>query len=293
MLSREALRHIHRLEIQTRRKITSLHGGQYQSAFRGKGMEFTDLRSYAYGDDIKAIHWNVTARTGAPHVKLYEEERELQIMIAVDVSASEYFGSRSKTKNELAAEIGAFLSMSAGIHNDHVGLLLFSDTVEHFVPPRKGKRHMLRIIRDILNFEPRGARTSIDYALRYCLKVLRRHGVVFVISDFLDRGFEKSLSVLARKHDVVGIMTLDERELLLPDAGRVLLEDAETGAVREIDTAPEENRARMAEEAGLRLARTEDALRNAGMNLIRLQTDKPIYEQLLEFFRRRMHRRSR
>lgn len=290
MLSREALRHIRRLEIRTRRSVASVLSGQYRSVFRGKGMEFADLRPYAYGDDVKTIHWNVTARTGSPHVKLFDEERELVMLIAVDVSASEQFGSRERTKNEVAAEIAAFLAFSAGVHHDNVGLVLFTDAIEHFVPPRKGRRHALRIVRDILNFRPASRRTNLDYALRFCRKAMKKRGIVFILSDFLDENFEKSLTVLARKHDTVGIRITDPRESAIPDVGRVLVEDAETDRTREIDTSVAKNRERMREAAAGRGLRVEIALKKAGLDVIPLSSDESVFPPLLDFFKRRVAR---
>ena len=291
MLSREALRYLHRLEIRSRRSVNTAMGGQYQSVFRGKGVEFTDLRAYVPGDDIKSIHWSVTARTGVPHVKLFDEERDLQLMILVDVSGSEQFGSQARTKNEVAAEIASFLTLSAGLHNDNVGLALFTDAVEHYVPPKKGRTHMLRVVRDILNVKPRGRATSIDHALRFARRVLRKRGVVFVVSDFIDTGYERSLAVLAKKHDVVAILTQDARELDVPDVGRVMVEDAETGATREIDTSLAANREAMRAAAAARQRTTELALKRAGADVIPLRTDQPYFPALIDFFHRRTARR--
>lgn len=287
MLSREALRHLHRLEIETRKRLNSILAGQYRSVFRGQGMEFSDQRLYVPGDEVKSINWNVTARTGTPHVKLFEEERELLMLIAVDLSASEAFGSRARTKVELAAETAAFLAMAASLHNDKVGLVLFTDEVEHFVPPRRGRQHVLRIVRDILEFQPASPRTDLDRALRFCRKLMRRHGIIFLISDFIAEGYEKSLAILSEQHDVVAILPEDERERELPDVGRILLEDAETGAIREIDTSLAANRARLRTHAAAREAEIERRLAAAHVDLVRLSTGEAVYAPLIEFFRRR------
>jgi uncharacterized protein (DUF58 family) len=237
LLPREIIRKIRRIQITTNRLVNESLAGEYHSVFKGRGMEFDEVREYQHGDDIRTIDWNVTSRTGRPFVKRYVEERELTVMLLVDVSASEAFGSSEKTKAEVAAEISALLAFSAIKNHDRVGSILFTDRVEKFIPPRRGSTHVLRVIRELLFYRPERQGTCIQQALEHLNLVVRKRAVVFLISDLLDQGFEASLKVANRRHDVVIIQIVDPRERELPDVGILEVRDAETGEVMLLDTS--------------------------------------------------------
>ncbi|MDD5759528.1 MAG: DUF58 domain-containing protein [Desulfobulbaceae bacterium] len=247
MIESELARQIRFIQIFTSRAVNDILAGEYQSVFKGRGMEFDEVREYQPGDDVRAIDWNVTARTGHPFVKRYVEERELTVLLLVDISASGLFGSVIKRKSEVAAELCALLAFSAIKNNDKVGLLLFSNCIEKFIPPRKGGSHVLRIIREVLGFQPEGKGTDIAQALEYLGKVVRKRGVVFLLSDFLAPDFAKPLGLLARRHDLIAISIRDRREFQLPDLGLIELIDAETGTSRVVDSSDPRFRARFAE----------------------------------------------
>ena len=236
MLTKEILKQVRQIEIKTKGLVNQVFSGEYHSVFKGRGMEFSEVREYNVGDDIRNIDWNVTARFGHPYIKIFEEERELTVMLLVDLSGSLLFGSLEKTKQQIAAELSAILAFSAMKNNDKVGLILFSDRIERFVPPRKGRTHVLRIIREVLSFEPEGKETNIKAALEYMNNAIKKRSIVFLISDFMDTGYEKILRIVGRKHDFIGIVLSDERELNLPDVGLIKLQDAESGEERYIDT---------------------------------------------------------
>ncbi len=229
MIAEEILKKIRRIEIISRKRSSEIFAGEYHSAFKGRGMEFSEVREYIAGDEIRFIDWNVSSRMGKLYVKQFVEERELTVILAVDLSASLSFFSSNKSKKEIAAEISALIAFTANLNNDKVGLLIFTDRIELFIPPKKGKIHILRIIRDILNFEPEGSRTSIDNGLVYLNKVIKKKAIVFLISDFIDRNFSKSLKVSSRKHDLIALKISDMREIVLPDRGIFILKDYETG----------------------------------------------------------------
>jgi len=237
MLPKEIIRKIRRIQITTNRLVNESLAGEYHSVFKGRGMEFDEVREYQHGDDVRSIDWNVTSRAGRPFVKRYVEERELTVMLMVDTSASGAFGSESKTKGEITAEISALLAFSAIKNNDRVGAILFTDQIEKFIPPRRGSTHVLRVIRELLYHKPKHRGTNIQCALDHLNLVLNKHAVVFLISDLLDQGFEQSLKVANRKHDVVIIQIVDPREQSLPDVGILELRDAETGEIVTIDTS--------------------------------------------------------
>jgi uncharacterized protein (DUF58 family) len=236
MISKELAKKIRYIQIYTSKAVNDSLAGEYESLFKGRGMSFSEVREYQVGDDIRSIDWNVTARTGSPYVKLYVEERELTVMFLVDLSASGSFGSTHKTKNEAAAELCALLAFSAIKNNDKVGLILFTDHVEKFIPPAKGTRHVLRIIRELLNFKPSKTNTDISEAIEYLGRVTTKKCVVFLISDFLSKGFEKPLRVMGKRHDLIAVSVKDPREIQMPDVGLIELEDAETGEIIVIDT---------------------------------------------------------
>jgi uncharacterized protein (DUF58 family) len=236
MDTKALLKKVRKIEIKTRRLSDHVFGGEYHSTFKGRGMTFSEVRQYQFGDDVRAIDWNVTARYNEPFVKVFEEERELTLMLVVDVSGSEAFGTQSQFKREILTEIAATLAFSALQNNDKVGLLLFSDQVELFIPPKKGRSHILRIIRELLEFEPKSFRTHIGNALEFLSGVLKKKAIVFMLSDFMDQGYEKTLRIAAKKHDLTGIRVYDPVETKLPNLGIVPIRDAETGAVQWIST---------------------------------------------------------
>jgi uncharacterized protein (DUF58 family) len=301
-VSREILRQVRLIELRTRGLVNSLFGGEYQSVFRGQGMEFSEVREYEPGDDVRNIDWNVTARTGDPYVKKHVEERELTVLLVVDLSGSEQFGTRGRFKAELAAELSAVLALSAVRNSDRVGMVLFSDHVEHVVPPRKGRRHALRLIRDVLAFQPTGRGTDIPGALDYAARLLAHRGIIFLLSDFApgtgaqveERArFEKTLRLVSRRHDLVGISISDPAELSLPDLGFVTVEDPETGELAYVDTSGEGVR----EVFGIALAKerleTRRLFRRLGVDEVEVRTDAAYVRPLLAFFHRRERQRRR
>lgn len=237
MIDKELLKQVREIEIKTKGLVNQVFSGEYHSVFKGKGMEFSEVREYQFGDDIRNIDWNVTARFGHPFVKIFEEERELTVILMIDLSGSLSFGSKSKTKQKVAAEISAILSFSALKNNDKVGLILFTDKIEKFVPPRKGRKHVLRIVRDILSFKPEGNKTNLYNALEFLNHAIKKRSIVFFLSDFIDEGFEKILSVVSRKHDFIALSIEDKRESELINVGLVKFFDAETGNEFLVDTS--------------------------------------------------------
>jgi uncharacterized protein (DUF58 family) len=290
---RELLRRVRHIEILTDRLSDDFFAGVYLSAFRGVGLEFSEVREYAPGDDIRTIDWNVTARTGKPHVKRFVEERELTVMLVVDASGSVDFGSRERTKAEAAAEACALLAFSAIKSNDRVGLAVFTDEVELFLPPRKGRHQVLRVIREVLGFERRSLRTNIATAVEFVTRALTRRSVIFVLSDFRDRGFEQSLALARRRHDVVAVRIHDPREEALPPVGLLELEDAETGRHLVVDASSPHVRERhhlSAQRGTEELARS---LRSRKVDLVSVSTSGSAADPLVEFFARRRRRLRR
>ena len=288
--TREILRKIRRLELRTRRLVESSFAGQYQSVFKGRGMNFEEVRPYTPGDEIRAIDWNVTARTGEPYIKKFTEEREMTVMIVLDVSASGDFGSVEESKREMAAEVAAILAFSAIHNNDKVGLLLFSDRVELFVPPKKGRHHILRLIREMLYFSPQGRGTDLAGALDYMNKVVTRRAVVFVISDFLTGDFSRPLTVSAKRHDMVALTVIDPAEEALPDIGVILLEDPETGEQIEVDTSRRAITGNYARLVGERFKELGTVFGSRGVDTVQLRTDADYLPVLRSFFDRRGRR---
>ena len=286
----EILKKIRALEIKTRGLVETAFAGDYHSVFKGRGMNFEDVREYQPGDEIRAIDWNVTARTGTAFVKKFTEERELAVMLIVDVSASGNFGSTSQSKRELAAEVACLLAFSAIRNNDKVGLLLFTDRVELFIPPKKGRSHTLRIIREILFFQPAGRATSPALALDYLNKIVTRRSVVFFISDFQAPDFSRALAVTGRRHDLIAIQIQDERETVLPNIGIITLEDAETGEQIEINTADRALRARFADLAQKQETDLLKILRRNNIDTIDLRTGEDYLPPLRSFFKQRERR---
>ncbi|MCB9524847.1 MAG: DUF58 domain-containing protein [Myxococcales bacterium] len=290
-LSRELLAEIRRIEIVTRRLVNQQMAGQYHSVFKGRGMSFDEVRAYAPGDDPRAIDWNVTARTGDPHVKTFVEERELTVLIAVDMSGSMAFGTAGDEKRRVAARLAAMMAFSAIKNGDRVGLVAFTDTVERYVPPKKGRKHVLRIIDEILAFDPVGAGTNLREALEFIGRVAKRKAVVFLISDFLDDGYERALHVTARRHDLIPMTVVDPAEEALPDLGLLVLEDAETGALGVIDAGSFGVRQAFNATQAERKAAREGDLKRYGVSPIEVRTDAKDYAApLVNYFRIRARR---
>jgi uncharacterized protein (DUF58 family) len=293
MIPRDVLRKVRQIEIRTRHLVTDLFGGEYHSVFKGRGMEFAEVREYVPGDDIRSIDWNVTARAGHPFVKQFQEERELTVLLVVDQSASGRFGTRSRLKGEMAAEVGALIALSAVQNNDKVGLVLFADDVELYVPPGKGRRHVLRVVREILYFRPRGRGTSLATALEHLSRAQKRRAVVFVISDFLDRGYERALRVASRRHDLIALRLKDRREESLPRVGLVSLVDLESGREMLVDTSDPAVRREFAARVVEREREFEAVVRRARIDRVDLWTDEDVVPPLAGFFRKRVRRMSR
>ena len=290
MISKELAKKIRFIQIYTSKAVNDVLAGEYHSVFKGRGMEFDEVREYTPGDEIRTIDWNVTARVGHPYVKRYVEERELTVMFVVDLSASGTFGSTEKRKNEVAAELCALLAFSAIKNNDKVGLIVFTDVIELYIPPKKGLSHVLRLIRDLLDFKPRQTRTDIGQALDYLGRVSHRRAVVFLVSDFQAEGYEKRLRVVARRHDLIAVSITDSREARLPNVGLVELEDAETGERVLIDTGSERVR-RQYEKAGRgRADGLAEMFRSGGIDHIRLESGRDYVRDLVGFFRMRDRR---
>lgn len=283
----ELLRRVRQIEIRSRRLVSHLFAGQYHAIFRGRGMEFADVREYQPGDEVRTIDWNVTARFGEPFVKRFVEERELTLMLAVDISPSQAFGTSGQTKREVAAEIAAVLALSAVRHNDKVGLVTFTDRIETVVPAKKGLRHALRIVRELLYREPRGRATDIAGAVEYVTNLLHRRSIVFLLSDFQDERYERVLRVAGRRHEVIAVTATDPRELELPNAGLIEVEDAETGESLLIDTGNKKLRAQYAARAAAQRDARRLALRAAQIDQIEVSTAEPYIGPLLAYFTRR------
>ncbi len=283
----ELIKKVRKVEIKTRGMSRHLFTGGYHSAFKGRGMSFSEVRQYQYGDDVRNIDWNVTARTGEPHVKIFEEERELTVMLLVDVSRSAFFGSARPTKREFLTELCAILAFSALENNDKVGVLFFSDRPELFLAPQKGRQHALRIIRELLNYEPSGHRTDLAMALQFTRNVLKKRSVCFLLSDFLADNYAKALRVLARRHDCVGLHCWDERERSMPNLGLIRLSDAETGRTGWVDTTDPDWRRQYTAGFLEKLAETRGIFQQAGADLLSLPTHQPYVQTLLHFFEQR------
>jgi uncharacterized protein (DUF58 family) len=290
MLTREQLKAVRKIQIRTSHLVSDLFAGQYQSVFKGRGMEFAEVRLYEPGDEIRSIDWNVTARAGVPFVKRYAEERELTVMLLVDASASTRFASVRQLKSALAAELAAVLAFSAITNNDKVGLVIFSDRIELALPPRKGTHHVLRVIREVLSCRPQGRGTDIAGALEHLAHVAKRRCVVFVVSDFLDPHCRTALTIAARRHDVVAVVLDDPREAALPDVGLVELEELETGDRYVVDTGDRRVREAFAREAAEARRTRDRLLRSADVDAIPVTTDRSYTEALLRFFRMRERR---
>ncbi|HYD91453.1 MAG TPA: DUF58 domain-containing protein [Flavobacterium sp.] len=292
METTELLKKVRKIEIKTRGLSSHIFSGEYHSAFKGRGMSFSEVREYQYGDDIRAIDWNVTARFNQPFIKIFEEERELTVMLLVDVSRSSFFGTENQMKDEMITEICAVLSFSAINNNDKVGVIFFSDTIEKFIPPKKGRSHILRIIRELLDFEPKGTGTNITEVLRYLTNVMKKRSIVFILSDFIDqKEFKDALSIANKKHDVVGIKIYDRHEKELPDIGLVRVFDAETGQQIWIDTSRKKVRIAYGEYFKNMEHRAKNAFMRSGADLISISTRDSYVKALMGFFKSRENRR--
>ncbi len=290
MIPKEVLKKIRRIEIRTKKLVNDLFSGEYHSTFKGQGMEFEEVRQYEPGDDIRLIDWNVTARTGYPHIKKFKEERELSVVLLVDASSSGQFGTRKWFKSETAAELCALLAFSAIKNNDKVGLIIFTDSIEKFVPPKKGRGHVLRLIREILYFRPQGTQTDIGGALEYFTKVIKRKSVVFLVSDFLSEGFYKPLQIANNKHDIIAVKITDPRETKFENVGLIELEDAETGEVIMVDTASRTFRREFAARAQEDTSALEKGFKLINLDFINIRTDKSYIVPLINFFKKRERR---
>ena len=290
MIPREILKQVRRIEISTRGLVNEVFSGEYHSVFKGRGMNFAEVREYQYGDDIRSIDWNVTARTGAPFIKVFEEERELTVMLVVDVSASGDFGTQERFKGEVAVEICALLAFSAIKNNDKVGLIIFSDQIEKFVPPRKGRRHVLRVLRELLYHRPEGRSTDIKGALEYLTHVQRKKAVPFLVSDFQDEGFEKALAVAGRRHDLIAVRMGDVRERELPPVGLLELEDPETGERVLVNSSSPDFRQQFGARVADQRKALDRTLRRGKVDVIDVDTGRPYVKPLMRFFQERMRR---
>jgi uncharacterized protein (DUF58 family) len=290
MIPKEILRKVRQIEIRTSRMVTNVFGGEYHSVFKGQGMEFQEVREYSAGDDVRAIDWNVTARSGDLFIKKFTEERELTVMLLVDISSSQYFGSTPRFKKDLAAELAAVLAFAAIRNNDRVGLVLFTDQVEHYLPPRKGTSHVLRVISEVLSFTPRSRGTKLAPALEFLNRVTHRRAVAFLISDFLDSGFERPLRVTARRHDLISVVIGDRREREWPAVGLVDWTDAESGERRVADTSSREVRRVLAEAWDGRRRRLLETLKNSRSDAVEILAGEPYERRLITFFNLRERR---
>jgi uncharacterized protein (DUF58 family) len=287
METSELLKKVRKIEIKTKGLSKHLFSGEYHSAFKGRGMSFSEVRNYQYGDDVRNIDWNVTARTGEPHVKIFEEERELTVMLLIDMSGSSFFGTVSQLKKEIMTEICAVLAFSAINNNDKVGVIFFSDRVEKFIPPKKGRQHILFIIRELIDFEPQGKGTDIGTTLEYFNNVIKKRSICFILSDFLSKGYETPLRIAARRHDIIGVQLIDPREEALPDVGLIRARDAETGEMQWIDTSSRALRNRYADWFNDNFAYFRSTFLKSGADVVSIRTHESYVNALLSFFQKR------
>ncbi len=287
MDTKELLKKVRKIEIKTRRLSDNIFGGEYHSTFKGRGMTFSEVRPYQYGDDIRNIDWNVTARYNEPFVKVFEEERELTLMLMVDVSGSELFGTQQQFKNEMITEIAATLAFSALQNNDKTGLILFSDQIELYIPPKKGKSHVLRIIRELIEFQPKSYKTNLSEAFQFLSRVMKKKAIVFVLSDFMDRGYEKPVQIAARKHDVTGIRIYDQKETTLPNLGYITVKDAESGELITVNTGSKAVRFGYEKQYKETVSYFENLLQKSGAGTVSCRCDESYTQKLLGYFKRR------
>lgn len=287
METKDLLKKVRKIEIKTKGLSTQLFSGEYHTAFKGKGMAFSEVREYMHGDEIRTIDWNVTARFNHPYVKVFEEEREMTVMLMVDVSASEGFGTQQQTKREMMAEIAATLAFSASQNNDKIGAILFSDEIELFIPPKKGRKHILRIIREMIEIRPKHKGTDVHQALQFLRNTIKKRSIVFMLSDFLSPNFEKALKIAAQKHDFVGLRVYDETELQLPNVGVAAFLDPENGQIRTVNTASALTRKRYAIEARKHYAAVKDLFRKNSIDFAEFTTSSSFVLPLINLLKRR------
>ena len=287
MDTKELLKKVRKIEIKTRKLSDNIFGGEYHSTFKGRGMTFSEVRPYQFGDDIRNIDWNVTARYNEPFVKVFEEERELTLMLMIDVSGSELFGTEQQFKSELITEIAATLAFSALQNNDKTGLILFSDQVELYIPPKKGKSHVLRIIRELIEFQPKSLKTNISEALQFLSRVSKKKAIVFMLSDFMDKGYEKPIQIAAKKHDITGIRIYDKKETELPNLGYIMVKDAETGALMRVNTSSAAVRNEYAKQYREIVNYFEALWQKSGAGVVSCRDDESYIQKLLGYFKKR------
>ena len=287
METKDLLKKVRKIEIKTRKLSSNIFGGEYHSAFKGRGMTFSEVRNYQFGDDVRTIDWNVTARYNEPFVKIFEEERELTLMLMVDVSNSALFGTNNALKKNIITEISATLAFSALQNNDKVGLILFSDQVELYIPPSKGKTHVLRIIRELIEFKPLSKKTDIKVALEFLTRILKKKSITFILSDFISSDYEKSLKIISKKHDLTGIKVYDKFEEAIPNLGLVQMFDQETEEIKMIDTSSKSLRDNYRREMSLNFKKFNDLFTKNGAGTISCRTDESYIKKLLNYFKNR------
>jgi|TARA_R100000479_G_scaffold28896_1_gene11180 uncharacterized protein (DUF58 family) len=287
MDTKELLKKVRKIEIKTRRLSDHVFGGEYHSTFKGRGMTFSEVRQYQFGDDVRSIDWNVTARYNEPFVKVFEEERELTLMLIADISGSEFFGTDSQFKNEIITEIAATLAFSALQNNDKIGLILFSDEIELFIPPKKGKSHVLRLIRELLEFQPKSEKTDLSQALKYLTNVMKKKAIVFVLSDFITDNYKDTLRIVARKHDVTGIRVYDKREEEIPNLGMVQMQDSETGELMLVNTNSKSVRTNYNKYYRERVDYFQESFTKSGAGAFSCRVDESYVKKLLGYFKHR------
>lgn len=287
MDTKELLKKVRKIEIKTRRLSDHIFSGEYHTSFKGRGMTFSEVRQYQYGDDIRAIDWNVTARYNEAHVKVFEEERELTMMLMVDISGSESFGSKNQFKKDIVTEIAATMAFSATQNNDKIGLILFSDEIELYIPPKKGRSHVLRIIRELIEFEPKSRKTDIAHALKFLSGTQKKKAIVFVISDFMSEDYEQTLKIASKKHDITGIRVYDIREEKMPNLGMVSMLDAETGEIQLIDTSSKTVRMNYEKQYHDKVNYFKETFRKSGSGIVNTKVDESYVTKLLGYFKSR------
>jgi uncharacterized protein (DUF58 family) len=288
METNELLKRVRKIEIKTRGLSRHIFAGEYHSAFKGRGMAFSEVREYQYGDDFRSVDWNVTARFNHPYIKVFEEERELTVMLLLDVSGSGEFGTQSRYKNTMITEIAALLSFSAIQNNDKVGVILFTDRIERFIPPKKGRQHILKIIRELIDFKPTSRLTNLTIPLRYLANVIKKRSIAFLISDFMDDNFEDALKIVSKKHDMVGLRIYDVREMELPNIGLMKVKDAETGQFTWIDTGSQRVRNSYKDLYKKRQAELNDLLMRAGVDNVSIAAHEDYVKPLMRLFKKRL-----
>lgn len=287
MEASELIKRVRKIEIKTRGLSRQIFAGEYHSAFKGKGMAFSEVREYQYGDDVRNIDWNVTARFNHPYMKTFEEERELTVMLLIDISGSRMFGTQNALKKNIITEISAVLSFSAIQNNDKIGVILFSDKIEKFIPPKKGRQHILRIIRELIEYSPEQTGTNISEALRYLTNAIKKRSIAFLISDFMDENFDEALRIAGKKHDLIGLKIYDKREAELPNVGLLKIRDAETGLETWVDTGNKKTRENYANHWQERTAYLENIMARAGVDNIAVATDEDYIKPLMNLFKKR------